>query len=197
MRKLLLVMAITLVASATVNAQSDYPKGEIFGTYTLFVADIDALNNESMHGWGFGAQWNLSKWFGVVGEYSAAHGSSGPLTVQQPGRIVVIPKVDVRARTYLFGPRISWRAKPVTVFAHYLIGGGHLKVEDEVTGYRVGNNEVAMAVGGGLDVNIGSKFAIRAAQFDYLPIHSDLPLNSGGSSWSRNTRFQTGVVFKF
>ena len=197
MRKLLLVMAIMLVASTAANAQSDYPRAEIFGTYNLFVADIDVLDNESLHGWGFGAQVNFNKWFGVVGEYSAAHGASGPLSVQQPGRIVVIPEVDLRARTYLFGPRVSYRTTPVTLFAHYLIGGGHVKVEDEATGYRVGNNEVAMAVGGGIDINLGSRFAIRAAQFDYLPIHSDLQLNAGGSSWSRNTRFQTGVVFKF
>lgn len=197
MRKLLLLLATILAVSATANAQDEYPRGEIYATYNLFVADIDLLDNESLHGWGFGVQGNLNKWLGLVGEYSAAHGSSGPLSVAVSGRIVLIPKVDLRERTFLFGPRVSLRTKPVTVFGHFLLGGGHLKVEDEATGFTAGNNEFAMAVGGGLDVNLSENFAIRAFQFDYLPIHSDLQLNQGGSSWSRNSRFQAGVVFKF
>lgn len=198
MKRCLMLLAFFVLGTVAASAQ-DYPKAEVYGTYSLFVADIDALDNESLHGWGIGVQGNLNKWFGLVGEYSAAHGASGPLSIQQPGVIVVIPEVDLRVRTYLFGPRLSFRSDPVTVFGHFLVGGGHLKIEDEVTGFDVGNNELAMAVGGGIDVNLGKRFAIRAAQFDYLPIHTDINdrVGGGGSSWAHNTRFQAGFVFKF
>lgn len=199
MRRCLVLLAFLVVTPAAVNAQ-DYPKAEFYGTYSLFVADIDVLDDESLHGWGIGVQGNLNSWFGLVGEYSAGHGASGPVALTVPGGgTVVIPEVDLRVRTYLFGPRLSYRSKPVTVFGHFLIGGGHLKIEDEVTGLDVGNNELAMAVGGGIDINLGKRFAVRAAQFDYLPIHTDIRdrIGGGGSSWAHNTRFQTGVVFKF
>jgi len=198
MKRCLVLLAVLVIIPIVANAQ-DYPKAEVYGTYSLFVADIDALDNESLHGWGIGVQGNLNKWFGLVGEYSAHHGASGPLSIQQPGVIIIIPEVDLRVRTYLFGPRLSFRSKPVTVFGHYLVGGGHLKVEDEVTGFTAGNNEFAMAVGGGIDVNLGKRFAIRAAQFDYLSIHTDINdrIGGGSSSWAHNTRFQTGFVFKF
>ena len=198
MKRCLVLFAVLVIIPIVANAQ-DYPKAEVYGTYSLFVADIDALDNESLHGWGIGVQGNLNKWFGLVGEYSAHHGASGPIAIQQPGVIIVIPEVDLRVRTYLFGPRLSFRSKPVTVFGHYLVGGGHLKVEDEATGLTAGNNEFAMAVGGGIDVNLGKRFAIRAAQFDYLSIHTDINdrIGGGGSSWAHNSRFQTGFVFKF
>jgi opacity protein-like surface antigen len=198
MKRCLVLLAVIVVMPIVASAQ-DYPKAEVYGTYSLFVADIDALDNESLHGWGIGVQGNLNKWFGVVGEYSAHHGASGPLSFQTPGAIIIIPEVDLRVRTYLFGPRLSFRSKPVTVFGHYLVGGGHLKVEDEATGLTAGNNEFAMAVGGGVDVNLGKRFAIRAAQFDYLSIHTDINerIDGSSSSWAHNTRFQAGFVFKF
>ena len=195
MKRCLMLLAFFVIGTVAANAQ-DYPKAEVWGTYNVFVADIDVLNNESLHGWGAGVQGNLNKWFGIVGEYSAAHGASGPITVAGVG---TIPEVDLRVRTYLFGPRLSYRTKPVTVFGHVLAGGGHVKVEDERTGFTAGNQEFAMAVGGGIDVNLGKRFAIRAAQFDYLPIHTDIRarVGGGGSSWAHNSRFQTGFVFKF
>jgi len=198
MKRCLVLLTFLVLLPAVANAQ-DHPKVEFYGTYSLFVADIDALNNESLHGWGVGIQGNLNKWFGLVGEYSAHHGASGPLSIQQPGVIIVIPEVDLRVRTYLFGPRLSYRSKYVTVFGHFLAGGGHLKVEDETTGFNVGNQEFAMAVGGGVDVNLGKRFAIRAGQFDYLSIHTDINerIGGGGSSWAHNSRFSTGFVFKF
>ena len=198
MKRCFMLLAFLVVVPVAANAQ-DYPKAEFYGTYSLFVADIDVLDNESLHGWGVGIQGNLTRWFGLVGEYSAGHGASGPLTIETPGSIILIPEVDLRVRTYLFGPRLSYRTDPVTVFGHFLVGGGHLKIEDEVTGLDIGNNEFAMAVGGGVDVNLGKTFAIRAAQFDYLPIHTDIRdrVGGGGSSWAHNTRFQAGVVIKF
>lgn len=199
MRRSLMLLAFFAFGTVAANAQDDYPKAEIYGTYSLFVADIDVLDNESLHGWGVGAQGNLNNWFGVVGEYSASHGESGPVTISGNGVIVVFPEVDLRVRTFLFGPRLSYRTKPVTVFGHFLLGGANMKIEHEPTGFSAGNTEFAMAIGGGIDINLGKNFAIRAAQFDYLPIHTDINdrIGGGGSSWAHNSRFQVGAVYKF
>jgi hypothetical protein len=82
------------------------------------------------------------------------------------------------------------------------LGGANSKLEDEEggSGFEDSNTEFAMAIGGGVDVNLGERFAIRAVQFDYVPIHTDVNARltqTGSSSWLHNTRFQFGFVFKF
>ena len=189
-RMLFVVMAVIAIA-ATASAQ-DYRKSEIYGTYSLLITDIDVLDDETLHGYGLGYQYNAAKWLGLVAEFTSNHGASGP--IQVPGRIIL--EVDTRVNALLFGPRVSYRTRPVTAFGHYLIGIGNDKVAYD-NGPSFSNTELAMTVGGGLDINVSDNFAIRAGQFDYLSIHSDLPLNAGGSSWFRNFRYQAGVVFKF
>jgi opacity protein-like surface antigen len=200
MRRLFLVLFVLLAASISAQAQ-DYPKGEAWGTYSIFRADIDVLDNETLHGYGLGAQWNLSKYFGLAGEFTSNHGASGPVSIFVPGAIIVIPDLDTTIRTFVAGPRVSYRAKPVTVFGHFLLGGANSKLRDEkgTSGFEESNTEFAMVIGGGLDVNLGKHYAIRAAQFDYVPIHTDINARVGGgtSSWLHNTRYQVGFVFKF
>ena len=199
MRRILFVVAALAFVSVSAQAQ-DTPKVEFWGTYAITVADVDVLDNETLHGFGVGIQGNVNKWFGLVGEFTSGHGASGPVTIQVPGAIILIPELDVRVRTYLFGPRVSYRTKPVTVFGHFLLGAGTVKLNDEQgSGVDESNTEFAFAVGGGLDVNLHKNFAIRAAQFDYVPIHTDINERVGGgtSSWLHNSRFQLGVVVKF
>jgi len=47
-----------------------------------------------------------------------------------------------------------------------------------------------------MDVSVGRRFAIRVAQFDWLPIRSDLNLEGAGSFFN-NWRYQAGGVIKF
>jgi len=190
-----MAVVATAATAATSNAQ-EYPKSEIYGTYSGLLADIDVshatITGHGLDGYGLGFQYNLAKYFGLVAEFTS-NSSSGPIRDQQ-GTIVLM--LDTRVNVLLFGPRLAYRTKRVTAFAHYLIGTANRKLGyDNVP--SVTNTELAMGVGGGLDVNITKHFAIRAAQFDYVPIHSDLPLNSGGGRWFRNFRYQGGVVFKF
>jgi opacity protein-like surface antigen len=201
-KRVLFLLTVVFFTSISAQAQEDYRKFEFWGTYTLLVADIDILDNESLHGYGFGAQGNINKYFGLVGEFTSTHGASGPITIIPPTPpVILIPELDTRVNTFLFGPRVSYRTKPVTLFAHVLLGGANTNLEDEqgTSGFDESNTEFAMAIGGGIDINIGSRFAIRAAQFDYLPVHTDINerLTGGSSSWLQNTRFQTGAVFKF
>jgi opacity protein-like surface antigen len=197
MKRMLFLTAILLLTAVQGLAQSEHPKIEAYGTYQFFRADIDILDNESLHGWGAGVQWNPYRWLGAVAEMNGAYGSSkaqGP--VVNPLAPTTPVDVTTNVHTYLFGPRIAWRTRPITAFAHSLFGFGTLSVDCPGCN-SINNNKFAMALGGGLDINITKGIAIRAAQFDYVPINTSLALNSGGSSYFRNSRFQAGVVFKF
>lgn len=191
LKRSLFLLMFAIAAASTARAQ-DYTKNEVYGTYSFLITDIDVLDNETLHGYGVGYQYNVSKGFGLVAEWTSHHGAVGP--IQVPGRIIL--SVDARVNSLLFGPRFSYRTKPVTVYGHYLLGSSRSKVAYE-NAPGIANTEFAQAFGGGLDVNVTKNFAIRAGQFDYLAIHSDLPLNNGGSSWFRNFRYQAGAVFKF
>jgi opacity protein-like surface antigen len=205
MKKAIFVAAVLLVASISANAQEEYPKFELSGTYSMFVADIDILKNETIHGWGVGFQGNVNPYLGMVFEFTNNHGASGPTSFQTPGAINIIPELDTKVNTYLFGPRFTYRTRPVTVFGHFLIGAAQSELDDEkgTTGFNESNTEFAFGLGGGLDVNLGKHFALRPAQFDYLPVHSDLNKisetvpSTEGSGWLKHWRYQLGVVFKF
>jgi len=191
LKRLFFVVMAVVATAATVNAQ-EYPKSEFYGGYSLLTTDVDVLNNENLNGFGVAFQYNPAKYFGLVAEYTGNFGSPGP--IQIPGRIIL--EVDTRVNTFLFGPRFAYRTRPVTAFGHYLIGAANTRVGYD-NGPSISNTQLGMAVGGGLDINVTHNFAVRAGQFDWLSIRSDVPITSGDSRWSTNFRYQAGVVFKW
>jgi hypothetical protein len=204
MKKLLLVFGAILLCGMPLLAQdTEYPKFELSGMASAVIYDIDVLGDETMWGYGVGGQYNVSKWFGIVGEWNAAHGESGPVTLYPDGTAVSVPKLDTRVQTLLFGPRVSLRTKPVTVFGHFLVGPGTTKLNDEAGAIdfkSITSWQIAYAIGGGVDINMGRHFALRPAQFDYVFIDSDLKQITGSNdapgAWN-NFRYQLGGVIKF
>jgi hypothetical protein len=92
---------------------------------------------------------------------------------------------------YLFGPRFSAHTRRTTVFCHALAGGVHHWQDspaDAPANYQGGG--FAMAYGGGVDVNVSERIAIRVVQFDWIPFRED-------GSWKTNTmRLGFGVVLR-
>lgn len=202
MKKMLLVFGAILLCVIPALAQDDeYPKFELSGMASMLVFDVDILEGETMWGYGIGAQYNVSKYFGIVGEWSTAHGESGDVTVYENDEPFFIPKLDTRVHTLLFGPRFSYRTKPVTVFGHILLGAATNKLDDDIGTFDYHSYtqwQFAMAIGGGLDINLGKRFALRPAQFDYLFEDSDLNDLTGGAQGSSNSfRYMLGGVVKF
>jgi len=204
MKRSLVFVALLLAASLPAFAQDvEYPKFALSGMASMLVFDVDILEGETMWGYGIGAQYNANKYFGIVGEWSTAHGESGPHSFQQDGTVYLIPQLDTRVHTLLFGPRFSYRTKPVTVFGHVLLGAATNKLDDDIGQFDYKSYtqwQFAMAIGGGIDINLGKHFAIRPGQFDYLFEDSDLnqltTVNSPQGS-SNSFRYMLGAVIKF
>jgi hypothetical protein len=73
---------------------------------------------------------------------------------------------------------------------HALLGGDHASVGASGFGSATGNG-FALLAGGGVDFNFSEHLAFRAAQADWMLLHSS------GSTSSKNARISTGIVFKF
>ncbi len=173
MRKVFMFLAALFLAAAPAKAQSDYPSSEIFGGYAYMSSDT-GFDRENMHGWGVSFAGNVSEKWGFVAEFSGLYGETQ----------FIATDLDHNVTTFMFGPRYSGRSGAATGFAHVLVGGARIRIENTSA------TKLALAVGGGVDVNVSDNIAIRAVQADYLPIRSFF------DGWTHNLRLQTGVVIK-
>jgi opacity protein-like surface antigen len=212
MRKLAILAAFALVASLSVNAQQSHPRLEVFGGYSYFNTDpngdlISASNladRYGRHGFALSAAGNISRIFGLVADLSY-NAKAVKLLEMDPA------KTHASTFTFLFGPRASLRTSKTTLFAHTLIGGMRMKVAcDEckdvpviigdgspMVGPReLARTNVALAIGGGLDVKVSKRISIRAFQLDYLPSRAEFRAR-GVKDWTHNFRVETGVVVNF
>jgi outer membrane protein OmpA-like peptidoglycan-associated protein len=124
----------------------------------------------NLHGVDFSVAGNVNNWFGLVADFGYNR-SSGYI-------------VDVNTVSYLFGPRFSYRKnEKVTPFFQTLFGG----IRPSVAG--VSENDFAMTVGGGVDINVHPNIAIRPFQVEYLMVRT-------GGETQNNFRYAAGVVFQ-
>jgi hypothetical protein len=170
--KALCSMCLAFLAFSWALAQ-DVPKAEVFGGYSW--------SGGNFHGWNGSVTGNINKRFGIVADFSGHYGSDsgGPILVKQ------------NAHSFLFGPRFSFRGKRLTPFVYSLFGATRFAESAVISGQRVSavSTGFSMAIGGGLDVKVNDRIAIRAFQLDYFrPIVNDEPNNRG--------RLAFGVVLR-
>jgi hypothetical protein len=85
--------------------------------------------------------------------------------------------------TYLFGPRVSYRKdERITPFAQVLLGGAYDTV--------VAKSALAIAPGGGFDLKVTPRVALRLGEVDYL-------MTRFGQQTQNNLRVSAGIVFRF
>ena len=120
------------------------------------------------------------------GEFSAGFGSA---------QIGTTTDVSLKRYLYLFGPQFNFQPKnndKVNPFVHTLFGGVHDTTKKTVgtTSTSFSANAFAMAFGGGVDVNLNKRFAIRPFQFDYV-------LTRFGGQLQNNVMVSSGLVYTF
>lgn len=175
MLKTLIALSLLLLISAPASAQ-ETPKAEVFGGYSWAGGNF--------HGFDTSVTGNVNSWFGVMGNFSGHYGSEsfGAFREQQ------------RALSFLIGPRFALRKKKrVTPFVYALFGGVNYKVNVSLSGQHLvsaSDTGFNMALGGGLDVKVNERLAIRAFQLDYLRPHFF------GDSHNRG-RLAFGLVLRF
>ncbi len=171
MRKLVLGAIGLLLMSIPGWAQESYPKAEVFGGFSLssIAAGTPSVRNE-FYGWQASVNGNLHRNFGIVGDFG--------------GQYKNIAGVGISNYQYMFGPQISVRREKVTPFVHALFGASRSSA------LGISSTNFGLGIGGGLDLNVSDRVALRVPQFDWTPVQ-------GGGVWNTNiVRIGFGLVFK-
>lgn len=195
-RCIFIVCSILYFASSSFAQTADeYRKNEFFAGYSYHSADINTLtidpHRTSQHGVNLEYTRNFSPRLGFTADISAHFKRDSQ---QLSGGATFESKRD---QYYVLGGlRYAARNESrVTPFAHALVGvslfrgftasrtpASNVFTIDEAT-------SLALAFGGGLDVRVSDRFAVRIIQADYIPTFF-------GSGRQDNFRLSVGVVFK-
>jgi opacity protein-like surface antigen len=211
MRKLipaLLVAAVFLIV-LPVRAQSS-PEWEVFGGYSYLHINPGTLEippfafgsfptsdfliplNQNFDGWHASVAQNVNSWFGAVADFNGDYAN----------RIVDFtpvggPKVRVNLQAYpvLFGPQFSYRKLgPVSIFGHGMMGIGYARASYAGSdGAVYSETHWAYAFGGGADLRISPRVAVRLVQFDWIRTH--FPENLA-LDYQNNWRISAGFVLR-
>ncbi len=177
-----IVTIFTLDIASPAQAQGQPPKAEIFGGYSYSSATHGGVRErENINGWGVDLSGNFGKHLGITADIGGQYGKA------YSGQIAF------RMYEFLFGPRLSWRTRTLTGFAHVLAGAAHTNAYDLPYKYFFlpypSDTRFAMGFGGGVDITVSKRIAIRAPQFDYIPVRNR-------PYWTHNFRVQSGIVLR-
>jgi len=195
MRRLYALGALLFLLVPLAQPQ-DTPQWELYGGYSFARLDVSpdlapiGLDKINQHGWHASVSENVNQWLGGEAEFTGTYAQpqfSDPLL----GTI----RLKTSAYSFLFGPRFSRRKwERVTPFAHVLFGGVHVQVSTPLLPGLTGSDTAfAVKAGGGLDVRVNNRIAIRVVQADYVRTH----FSDFDDDRQNNLNFSTGVVFRF
>jgi hypothetical protein len=171
---------LLVAASQTAFAQGGRPRVEVFGGFSYLPANVATdFPRDDSYGFQGSVAVNFNHWFGVVGDFGGQYRTVTDLGPNWPG-----VTAETSVYEFLVGPRFSLRRDRVTVFAHALVGGA--KGNAGLAGFS--DSELAVGGGGGLDIALNRRIAIRAVQFDYIGSFVDI--------LEDNVRLGFGVVVK-
>ena len=127
-------------------------KAEIFGGYSW--------SGGNFHGWNASVTGNITKRFGITADFSGHYGD------ELDGSILI--KQD--AHSFLFGPRYTFRRKRFSPFVYALFGVTRFHESATIAGQSLSFSDTGFssALGGGLDIKVNERVAIRAFQIDYF-----------------------------
>lgn len=193
------VLLFVLFSAASLRAQDKF---EVFGGYSYFRASwtatgqtcppgippcsaVTVTSHPNLNGWEGSLEYKPFKGVGLVADFGGNYGSlpnnSGSGSFHN--------------NTYLFGPRVFLPGR-ISPFAHVLAGAAHQSAGNGSTNFGItffparSTTAFAIALGGGLDIDVTQRVRMRLVQFDYVGAKS-------GLSFRNQARISTGLVFHF
>ena len=180
----------TVAFAVNLFAQNETPRYEIFGGYSY-----SRQKGADFHGWNASVTKNLNRWLGVVadvsGHYSSESFAEGFFFTNSANLLA-----------YRFGPKFSRRGR-ITPFAQALVGGVSLHREGIDFPGQSGrfveqtSNGLAIAAGGGLDVQATDSLAFRVVQAEYTFHNVSDTIGPSIVGSMQGVRLSFGLVFVF
>ncbi len=201
MQRFMLVLSVCLLLPAAMMAQDETPKVTVFGGYSLL-----RNGGNNTNGWDGQGTFNFNRYLGLTADISGNYRNIASLPVP-----LVSAGVNQHLYTFLFGPTVTGNLGRASVFGHALFGAARASSSAGISLPFIGGvstgvssaSALAMAFGGGLDINLGRHFALRAAQLDlvrtqFSPTDALATGLSTSSSGNQNfLRYSGGIVFRF
>ena len=186
------------------------PRVELFVGYSYWRDISKGTENRivAMHGGSTSLAYNLNSHVGLVFDFGGFRDDSlkfnSPGAGFSPSRVV---DSGGNVFTFLFGPRISFRnLDRLTPFLQVL-GGAARASEVTVNACTTSplacqplpeETGLALTAGGGLDLRLNHRIALRLFQAEYLVTRFQDPTSSTGENgWQSNVRLSAGIVFLF
>jgi outer membrane protein OmpA-like peptidoglycan-associated protein len=186
------------------------PKVELFLGYSYWRAVPQSTGNriDAMHGGSTSLAYNLNSHVGLVFDFAGFRDDSlrfnSPGAGFSPSRVV---DSEGNVFTFLFGPRVSFRNHGRLTPFLQVLGGAARASEVSVNGCAGSilacqplpeQTAFALTAGGGLDLRLNHRIALRLFQAEYLLTRFQDPTSlTGGNGWQSNVRLSTGIVFGF
>lgn len=207
MRKAILLVVLIVCSAQLARAQNNERKVEFFGGYSYLNTDLEEPDApldrfDNLDGFNVAVTGYITKRVGLTGDFAAYFRNQ---TEAISGGTI---RFRSRSFNYLGGPHVRFpNHTRVTPFLHALAGVSNNRFAYRATAtgattpaadVSVSVTDFALALGGGLDVRVKERVALRLFQVEYNPIFvRDRPeLNTQGSRRVDNVRFSIGLVFK-
>jgi hypothetical protein len=157
---LALLFTSAMVAAAQQSATGNTYKGDAAVTYQSVRTNTQPGNCGCfyLNGGGVSGSWNVHSQWSAVADFSAAYAGDVPTTNASLTLISYLGGVRYRL------PEID-RLHSLQPFAQGLFGGAH--AGGGGAGEGDGTNAFMMRIGGGLDLPLRQRFAVRLIQADY------------------------------
>jgi hypothetical protein len=187
-RRIQLLLLVLFLAEPGLAQKT--PGWEFYGGYSLERSDMREYYKSTPIIYTFRDQSiNLNGWEASVTENLNKHfGGTVQVTGHYKTPVVLGTTNSESMLSLLYGPRISHRMSWGTPFGQVLFGVQRVSVAVTPVGPHIAETAFAVAAGAGLDVNLGSKTAIRVLQLQYSPMN---PVGTKKSKF----QISAGVVF--
>ena len=182
-------IAVVLVFAGSAFSQNGM---DVFGGYSY-----QRTGGQGVTGFDASVTGKVAPWVGLTGEF-ALHTKGTSIVVPNPAALV---NADAKLMAFRFGPRfVSHVSDSADLFVHVLAGAyrASASVDAASLGLSVNGSSTGFtaATGGGVDLRIAPRVAVRPVQIDWIHLGSTSLFGTDMGS-SNGFRYSGGLVVRF
>ena len=190
-RRVVMSIAVVLVFAGSAFSQKG---ADIFGGYSY-----QRTGGEGVNGFDASVTGKVAPWVGITGEFGF-HQKGSTIVIPNPA---VVVNADAKLTAFRFGPKFVSHVNDSTdLFVHVLAGAYRASVNVGSTGPDINTNVngsgtgFTAATGGGVDLRVAPRIAVRPVQIDWIHLGSAnvFGMDMGNSN---GFRYSAGLVVRF